>query len=97
MMEVKLLRVITGEEIVAEIVDENASEVTLKNALVVIPTQQSVGFAPWATVIDRENPEVTVSRTHIVYVANLDESIRNKYDEIYGSKLVKPEKKSLIL
>ena len=96
-MEVKLLRVITGEEIVAEIVDENASEITLKNALVVIPTQQSVGFAPWATVIDRENPEVTVSRTHIVYVANLDESIRNKYDEIYGSKLVKPEKKSLIL
>ena len=96
-MEVKLLRVITGEEIVAEIVEENAVEVTLKNALVVIPTQQSVGFAPWATVIDRENPEVTVSRTHIVYVANLDESIRNKYDEIYGSKLVKPEKKSLIL
>ena len=70
-MEVKLLRVITGEEIVAEIVEENAAEVTLKNALVVIPTQQSVGFAPWATVIDRENPEVTVSRTHIVYVANL--------------------------
>ena len=96
-MEVKLLRVITGEEIVAEIVGENAAEVTLKNALVVIPTQQSVGFAPWATVIDRENPEVTVSRTHIVYVVNLDESIRNKYDEIYGSKLVKPEKKSLIL
>ena len=55
-MEVKLLRVITGEEIVAEIVEENAAEVTLKNALVVIPTQQSVGFAPWATVIDRENP-----------------------------------------
>ncbi len=96
-MEVKLLRVITGEELVAEIIDENAAEVVLKNALVVIPTQQSVGFAPWATVIDRENPEVTVSRTHIVYIANLDESIRNKYDEIYGSKLVKPEKKSLIL
>jgi hypothetical protein len=97
MMEVKLLRVITGEELVAEIVDENARAVTLKNALVVIPTQQNVGFAPWATVIDRENPEITVDRQHIVYVANLDESIRNKYDEIYGSKLVKPEKKSLIL
>ena len=96
-MEVKLLRVITGEEIIAEIVDENAAEVTLKNALVVIPTQQSVGFAPWATVIDRDNPEITVSRTHIVYIAGVDDSIRNKYDEVYGSKLVKPEKKSLIL
>ena len=30
-MEVKLLRVITGEEIVAEIVEENAVDVTLKN------------------------------------------------------------------
>ena len=96
-MEVKLLRVITGEEIVAEIVEEGPVEIKLKNALVVIPTQQSVGFAPWATVIDRENPEVTVNWNHIVYVANLDESIRNKYDEVYGSKLVKPEKKSLIL
>jgi len=97
MMEVKLLRVITGEEIIAEIVDENAAEITLKNALVVIPTNQNVGFAPWATVINREEPEVTVSRTHIVYVASVDDKIRDKYDEIYGSKLVKPEKKSLIL
>lgn len=96
-MEVKLLRVITGEEIIAEIVDENQSAVTIKNALVVIPTQQSVGFAPWATVIDREKPEICLDRQHIVYVASVDESIRNKYDEVYGSKLVKPEKKSLIL
>ena len=91
-MEVKLLRVITGEEIVAEVVEENASYLVLKNALVVIPTNQSVGFAPWATVIDRDNPEVRVDRQHIVYIANLDESILNKYDEIYGSKLVKPKK-----
>ena len=31
-MEVKLLRVITGEELVAEIIEENVAEVTLKNA-----------------------------------------------------------------
>ena len=43
-MEVKLLRVITGEEIVAEIVEENARGHTSR-MLVVIPTQQSVGFA----------------------------------------------------
>ena len=96
-MEVKLLRVITGEEIIAEIVEENAAEITLKNALVVIPTQQSVGFAPWPLSLT-----VRILRSlyhgHTLYMlANLDESIRNKYDEIYGSKLVKPEKKSLIL
>ena len=97
MIDVKLFRITTGEEVVAELVSETDDTVTVKNGLVVLPTNTGVGFAPWATVIDRENPEVTVSRTHIVYIANLDESIRNKYDEIYGSKLVKPEKKSLIL
>ena len=49
------------------------------------------------TVIDREKPEITVNRNHIVYIAELDSSIKNKYNEIYGSKLVTPEEKKLIL
>ena len=48
-------------------------------------------------MIDREKPEITVSRNHIVYIAELDSSIKNKYNEIYGSKLVTPEEKKLIL
>ncbi len=96
-MDVKLLRIVTGEEIIAELVEENDSTITVKNGLVVIPAQNNVGFAPWATVIDKEKPELVLSRTHVVYVAEVDETIRNKYDEIYGSKLIKPEKKGLIL
>jgi len=47
--------------------------------------------------IDKDNPELTISRTHIVYVAEVDPSIREKYDQVYGSGLVKPEPKKLIL
>ena len=96
-MNVKLLRIITGEEVVAELVGETDTTVTVKNGLVVLPSGQSVGFAPWATVIDKENPEITVSKTHVVYIAELDESIGQKYNQIYGSKLVTPDKKKLIL
>ena len=96
-MNVKLLRIITGEEVVAEVVGETDTTVTVKNGLVVLPSGQSVGFAPWATVIDKENPEITVSKTHVVYIAELDESIGQKYNQIYGSKLVTPDKKKLIL
>ena len=96
-MNVKLFRIITGEEVVAELVDETDTTVTVKNGLVVLPTGQQVGFAPWATVIDKDNPEITVSKTHVVYIAELDEGICKKYNEIYGSKLVTPDKKKLIL
>ena len=97
MIDAKLFRIITGEEVVAEVVSETDDTVTVKNGLVVLPGAQNVGFAPWATVIDRDNPEIVVSRTHIVYIAELDSSIESKYNEIYGSKLVTPEEKKLIL
>ena len=97
MIDVKLFRIITGEEVVAELVSETEDTVTVKSGLVVLPNAQNVGFAAWATVIDRDNPEITVNRNHIVYIAELDSSIKNKYNEIYGSKLVTPEEKKLIL
>ena len=96
-MDVRLFRIITGEEIIAELVDENAANVTLKNGLVVIPQAQNIGFAPWSAVVSREKPELEVSRKHIVYIGEVEHSIKEKYDSIYGSKLVTPEPKGLIL
>ena len=97
MIDVKLFRIVTGEEVVAELVSETEDTVTVKNGLVVLPSAQNIGFAPWATVVNRDKPEITVNRNHIVYIAELDSNIRNKYNEIYGSKLVTPEEKKLIL
>tara|TARA_A100001515_G_scaffold67886_1_gene54025 strand:+ start:558 stop:854 length:297 start_codon:yes stop_codon:yes gene_type:complete len=98
MIDVKLFRIVTGEEIIAEYVSEDETTITVKNGLVVLPTQTgSVGFAPWATVIDKEKPEITMSRNHVVYMAEVDSGISKKYNEIYGSKLVTPEEKKLIL
>jgi len=97
MIDVKLIRIITGEEIVAEVLSETDDTITVQNGLVVLPTAQSVGFAPWATVISKENPEITVRKTHIVYVAEVQEDVAKKYNEMFGSKLVMPESKKLIV
>ena len=96
-MDVRLFRIVTGEEVIAEVVDEDGSTVTVRNGLVVIPQAQNIGFAPWSAVVSREKPELEVSRAHIVYVGEVEHNIREKYDSIYGSKLVTPEPKSLIL
>ena len=96
-MNVKLFRVITGEEVIAEVLSEDDVTVTVQNGLVVLPTGQSVGFAPWSPVVDEDNRELAVNRNHIVYIGEVSSSIKKKYNEIYGSKLITPEDKKLIL
>ena len=95
-MNVKLLRIITGEEVLAEVLSEDESSVTVQNGLVVLPNANGVGFAPWATVISKENKEITLSREHLVYVVDCDDSVQDKYESIFGT-IVKPETKKLIL
>ena len=98
MIDVKLFRIATGEEVVAELISEDDNFVTVKNGLVVLPSPDGrVGFAPWASVVDRSIPELIIARNHIVYIAEVDPSIKKKYNEVYGSKLVTPEEKKLIL
>ena len=96
-MNVKLFRIATGEEVIAEVVSEDDANVTVQNGLVVLPTGQSVGFAPWSPVVDEDNRELVVSRNHIVYIGEVSSSVKKKYNEIYGSKLITPEDKKLIL
>ena len=95
-MNVKLIRVVTGEEIVAEVVSETDDTITVQNALVVLPTNNGVGFAPWATVVSKDEPEITVSRNHLVYVVEVQEDVASKYKEMFGN-IITPAEKKLIL
>ena len=97
MIDVKLIRIVTGEEIIAEVVSEDENTITVKNGLVVLPNATAVGFAQWATVIDPDNPEVTMKQQHVVYVVAVQEDVAKKYNEMFGSKLVTPSSKKLIV
>ena len=97
MIDVKLFRITTGEEVVAELVSETTDTVIVRNGLVVLPTNNGVGFAPWATVIDNDNPEIELSWKHIIYKVPVQEDVAKKYNEMFGSKLITPDKKKLVL
>ena len=94
-MNVKLLRIVTGEEVIAEVLSEDTDSITVKNGLVVIPNAQSVGFAPWATVISKQKPEITVDRKFLVYVVECDGDVVEKYESIF-SPIDKPSKKLIL-
>ena len=97
MIDVKLIRISTGEEIIAEVLSETDDSITVQNGLVVLPNPQGVGFAPWATVISKDEPEITVKKTFIIYVAAVQDDVAQKYNEMFGSKLVTPSPKKLIV
>jgi hypothetical protein len=97
MIDVKLLRITTGEEVIAELLSETEDTITVQNGLVVLPTNNGLGFAPWASVISKEKPEITISKKHIVYIVETQEEVAKKYNEMFGSKLITPNEKKIIL
>ena len=97
MIDVKLFRIATGEEIIAELISENKDSVVIKNSLVVLPNGNGVGFAPWATVISKDEPEINIQRKFIIYMVNVERDVVAKYNQLFGSKLELPEEKRLIL
>ena len=97
MIDVNLIRISTGDEIIAEVLSETDDSITVQNCLVVLPNPQGVGFAPWATVISKDEPEITVKKTFIIYVAAVQDDVAQKYNEMFGSKLVTPSPKKLIV
>ena len=97
MIDVKLIRIVTGEEIIAEVLSETDDTITVQNGLVVLPSAQGVGFAPWATVISKDEPEITMKKTFVVYIAAVQDDVAQKYNEMFGSKLVTPSPKKLIV
>ena len=96
MKDVKLIRLITGEEIIAEVLDWKNGVLTIQNALVVIPQQGQVGFAPWATVIHPEMPEIGLDMKHVIYSVEVAEPVVKQYNEIFGSNIVLPEKQLIL-
>ena len=51
-MNVKLIRFNFGQEVVAELVNETDSEITIVNSLAAIPTSQgTVAFVPFVRIV----------------------------------------------
>ena len=98
MIDIKLIRLITGEEIIAEVVDWKNGILTVKNGLTIIPHQDQVGFAPWATVIDPEFPEIALDMKHVIYSVAVASQVVEQYNKIFGktSEIITPGKQLIL-
>ena len=95
-MDVKVLRMNTGEEIIYTLISETEDYIEVEHPLVALPNAQGqVGFAPWSTLA-QEDSTIKVSRDYIVYEIEAREEIVDNYIKIF-SKIETPTKKKLIL
>lgn len=96
-MDVKLIRMSSGEDVVAEILEQREDAIIVQNAIVAIPAGNSqLGFAPWAPILSRTKKELEVNSKFIVFIAEADDSVVEQYEQMF-SPIAKPAGKKLIL
>ena len=98
-LNVKYIKLLNGEELVAEVLVDDLKTV-LKNPirLVIVPSKAdpktpSVGLAPWAEFSD--DKEITIDKSHILAIMSPIQEIINQYNSIFGG-IVAPSSKLIL-
>ena len=94
-MTVKLIRMWSGEDVIADITKEDTDSITITDPIVAVPSQKQgqIAFAPWSPLLQKDELEVT--KKYIVYIANPQEDIIEQYNSMFG-KISKPTKKLIL-
>ena len=94
-MTVKLIRMWSGEDVIADITKEDTDSITFTAPIVAVPSQQQgqIAFAPWSPLLQKDELEVT--KKYIVYIGDPQEEIIEQYNSMF-CKLSKPTKKLIL-
>ena len=94
-MNVKVLRMNTGEEVIFTLISEDETSIEVQNPLVALPNAQGqVGFAPWSTLA-KEDETIKISKDYVVYVIDTRDEIVENYEKSF-SPIQKPSKKLIL-
>lgn len=90
--EVKLIGLVTGEQLIVKILDDSNKNWKIKTPAILMPMGEGkLGFAPWLPYGDADS--IFINSDKIVFVTNPQVELLNKYNEAFGSGLVVPNTK----
>lgn len=99
-MNIKLVRLVTGEDILTEF-EQGDGTVKFTNPLIVYinppqgPGQSaSVGISQWVPY--STSKEFTINESKVVFVAEPAEDLKRQYDSVFGLGLILPGQKQLL-
>jgi hypothetical protein len=95
-MNVKLIRMWSGEDVIADLKDNLTEVIVISNPIVAIPTGNGqLGFAPWSPLLKGKNEEIEITKKYIVYIAEVQEQILEQYEQMF-SVIKSPSKKLIV-
>ena len=95
-MNLKLLRLRSGEDVICEVLKESAELIFIKNPAMLMPVgsqgqQMQMGMALWMPF--SEQNEFEIPRDWLVVMSDVVQDIANNYNQIFGSGIVVPDVK----
>ena len=96
-MNVKLIRMWTGEDVIADLIKENDDSIVIQNPIFAVPQGEGqVGFAPWSPLLKGRDIEIDVTKRYVVYITDTQDDIIEQYNSMFAA-IPTPPKKRLIL
>ena len=95
-MNIKLIRMWSGEDVIADVKDNLTEIVVISNPIVAVPSGNGqIGFAPWSPLLKGRDEEIEITKKYIVYIAETQQEIEDQYREMFS--VLKTPSKKLVL
>jgi hypothetical protein len=95
-MNVKLIRMWSGEDVIADQVGDLADTIVIRNPIIAIPAGNGqMGFAPWSPLLKDKDIDLEVSKKYVVYISEAQEQIVDSYKDMF-SVIKSPSKKLIV-
>jgi len=95
-MNVKLIRMWSGEDVIADQVGDLGDTIVIRNPIVAIPTGgNQMGFAPWSPLLKDKDIDLEVSKKYVVYISEAQEQVVEQYEQMFS--IIKSPSKKLIV
>jgi len=97
-MNVKLIRMWSGEDVIADVISESDNSITLQNPIFAVPSGdgENIRFAPWSPLLKGRNSELEITKAYMVYMTETQDEIVDQYNQMFAP-IATPPKKKLIL
>ena len=85
-MNVQLLKLLSGELIIADVLSEGVDFVTVENPCMVIPQKDTLGFSPLLPFANTE--KVTFKAQHVMFIVGPADELVTEFNRIFGSGII---------
>ena len=97
-MSVQVLKLVSGEEILGDVLEQLDNTVTINNvvAIVLQRTQtgdMGIGFMPFMPYV--ASKKLKIDQSKIILMTDVDEEVKNQYNSIFGG-IVTPSSKLIL-